>query len=189
MRVIAGTARSMPLKTISGLDTRPTTDRIKETLFNMLMPYIPDSDFLDLFAGSGQIGIEALSRGARSAVFVDNAKAAQDCIKDNLKFTRFSDKAVVTRMDVLSYLSTLKLVVSDLIFMDAPYESGLNMEALRILGNKEFKYEDTLIVCEDLKEADYSEVLSLGYEIVKEKIYKTNKHIFIRKAGEEKADD
>jgi 16S rRNA (guanine966-N2)-methyltransferase len=73
--------------------------------------------------------------------------------------------------------------------MDAPYESGLNMEALRILGNKEFKYEDTLIVCEDLKEADYSEVLSLGYEIVKEKIYKTNKHIFIRKAGEEKADD
>ena len=181
MRVIAGTARSMPLKTVSGLDTRPTTDRIKETLFNMLMPYIPDADFLDLFAGSGQIGIEALSRGARSAIFVDNAKAAQDCIKDNLKFTKFADKGVVTRMDVLSYLSTLKTVASDLIFMDAPYESGLNLEALKILAGKDFKYEDTLIVCEDLKEADYEEVTKLGFEIVKEKVYKTNKHIFIKK--------
>ena len=176
---------------MQGLDTRPTTDRIKETLFNMLMPYVTDADFLDLFAGSGQIGIEALSRGARSAVFVDNAKAAVDCIKDNLKFTKFLDRAAVTRMDVLSYLSTLNTVTSDLIFMDAPYESGLNKEALRILSGKTFKYEDTLIVCEELKEADYRDVTELGFEIVKEKIYKTNKHIFIKRQAKEgkQADD
>ena len=74
MRVIAGTARSLPLKTVDGMDTRPTTDRIKETLFNMLQTDVYASRFLDLFAGSGQLGIEALSRGARSAVFVDNSK-------------------------------------------------------------------------------------------------------------------
>ena len=73
MRVIAGTARSLPLKTPEGMDTRPTTDRIKETLFNMLQTYIPDCVFVDIFSGSGGIGIEALSRGARKAYFIENA--------------------------------------------------------------------------------------------------------------------
>lgn len=77
MRIIAGKARSLPLKTISGLDTRPTTDRVKETLFNMLNPFLPDCHFLDLFAGSGQIGLEAVSRGAQKAVFVENGKKSR----------------------------------------------------------------------------------------------------------------
>ena len=88
MRVIAGKARSLRLKTIEGMDTRPTTDRIKETLFNMLQPYMADCRFLDLFAGSGAIGIEALSRGADCCVFVEQQRKAADCIRDNLKFTR-----------------------------------------------------------------------------------------------------
>ena len=87
MRVIAGTARSMPLKCIEGLDTRPTTDRIKETLFNMLQPEIPGCRFLDLFGGSGAIGIEALSWGADYAAFAENNRKAYDCIGDNLAFT------------------------------------------------------------------------------------------------------
>ena len=89
MRIIAGTARSLPLKTIEGMDTRPTTDRIKETLFNMLQNDVPGSYFLDLFAGSGQIGLEAVSRGARYAVFVENNKKACTCIEDNIHFTKF----------------------------------------------------------------------------------------------------
>ena len=89
MRIIAGTARSLPLKTIEGMDTRPTTDRIKETLFNMLQNDVPGSYFLDLFAGSGQIGLEAVSRGARYAVFVENNKKACACIEDNIHFTKF----------------------------------------------------------------------------------------------------
>ena len=89
MRIIAGTARSLPLKTIEGMDTRPTTDRIKETLFNMLQNDVPGCYFLDLFAGSGQIGLEAVSRGARYAVFVENNKKACACIEDNIHFTKF----------------------------------------------------------------------------------------------------
>ena len=88
MRVIAGSARSLKLKTLDGMDTRPTTDRIKETLFNIINPSIYGSIFLDLFSGSGGIGIEALSRGAKEAVFVENNPKAMACVKDNLKFTR-----------------------------------------------------------------------------------------------------
>ena len=84
MRVIAGSARSLPLKTLEGMDTRPTTDRIKETLFNMIQSEIPGCRFLDLYAGSGAIAIEALSRGAKEAVLVENSKAACACIRENL---------------------------------------------------------------------------------------------------------
>ena len=85
MRVIAGTARSLPLKTPEGMDTRPTTDRIKETLFNILQPELLDCHFLDLFSGSGAIGIEALSRGAAKAVFVD--KNNKVYVSDGVEFT------------------------------------------------------------------------------------------------------
>ena len=95
MRVIAGTARSLPLKTSEGKDTRPTTDRIKETLFNMLQSHIPGCVFVDLFSGSGGIGIEALSRGAKSAYFVESDRNATKNIRDNLAFTRLADRAVV----------------------------------------------------------------------------------------------
>ena len=84
MRVIAGSARRTQLKTLEGMDTRPTTDRIKETLFNMIAPYLYDSIFLDLFAGSGGIGIEALSRGARYCCFVEQNRKAAACIRENL---------------------------------------------------------------------------------------------------------
>lgn len=88
MRVIAGSARRLTLKTIEGMDTRPTTDRIKETLFNMIQNDIYGCTFLDLFSGSGAIGIEALSRGAKEAVFVEKNPKAADCIRDNLKAAR-----------------------------------------------------------------------------------------------------
>ena len=86
MRVIAGEARSLPLKCPDGMDTRPTTDRIKETLFNILQPEVPGSVFVDLCSGSGGIGIEAISRGAKRAYFVENAQKAVKCIQDNLAF-------------------------------------------------------------------------------------------------------
>ena len=93
MRVIAGTARSMPLKTVKGMDVRPTTDKTKETLFNVLQTDVPDSRFLDLFSGSGAIGIEALSRGAASAVFVEHNRQAVACIKENLTKTKLMSQA------------------------------------------------------------------------------------------------
>ena len=93
MRVIAGTARRLLLKTPEGLDTRPTTDRIKETLFNILMPMLPDAVFVDLFSGSGGIGIEALSRGARKAYFIENNQKAIACITENLEHTHLDRKS------------------------------------------------------------------------------------------------
>ena len=122
MRVIAGSARSLRLKTLDGMDTRPTTDRIKETLFNMIGPSMFDCVFLDLFAGSGGIGIEALSRGAREAVFVENNPKAMMCVKDNLKFTKLEGKAVTLTTDVMNALYKLEgEKVFDYIFLDPPY--------------------------------------------------------------------
>ena len=121
MRVIAGSARRLQLKTVEGIGTRPTTDRIKETLFNMLQNDIEDCSFLDLFSGSGAIGIEALSRGAEYAVFVENNKNAVKCIKDNLMFTKLSDKARVIENSVLSAINILNgNRVFDVVFMDPP---------------------------------------------------------------------
>ena len=90
MRIIAGSARSLPLKAVDGMDTRPTTDKTKETLFNVLQFDVPGCYFLDLFAGSGQIGLEALSRGAATCVFVENNPKCVNVIKDNLKSTRLT---------------------------------------------------------------------------------------------------
>ena len=100
MRVIAGSARRLQLKTLEGMETRPTTDRIKETLFNMLAPYLYDCIFLDLFAGSGGIGIEALSRGAMEAVFVEKNPRAMQCVKENLLHTRLERKGMTMSMDI-----------------------------------------------------------------------------------------
>ena len=100
--------RSLKLKTLEGIDTRPTTDRIKETLFNMIAPYLYDCEFLDLFAGSGGIGIEALSRGAKEAVFVEKNLKAMECIKENLKFTRLEKKGITLTKDVLNALYQLE---------------------------------------------------------------------------------
>ena len=180
MRVIAGKARSLPLKTIEGLDTRPTTDRIKETLFNMLQGYIPGSKFLDLFSGSGAIGIEALSRGSEECTFIELNNKAVNCINDNVKFTHFKNESKIIKADAIGFLAGLKCVDYDVIFMDPPYSQGLEKQALEVLANKEFS-NDTLIVIEAIKDEDFSYVYDLGFDIIKEKLYKTNKHIFIEK--------
>ena len=175
MRVIAGTARSMPLRSIEGLETRPTQDRIKETLFNVIQADVPGAKFLDLFAGSGAIGIEALSRGAASAVFVENSKAAAACIKQNLAFTKLADNATVMECDALTAINRLAgKGVFDVIHMDPPYN-----QVLAALKNSDILDEYTLIVIEASLETDFSYLESLGYMLVKQKNYKNNKHIFV----------
>ena len=180
MRVIAGTARSLPLKTPEGMDTRPTTDRIKETLFNMLQTKVGGSVFVDLFSGSGGIGIEALSRGANKAYFVEYDKKALSCIKDNLNFTKFTDKAMVINADVCSAVDRIT-EEADIIFMDPPYESGLDMAVLRLLKNAACVTEDTLIIVEATLNRDLKEFEDCGFVVSKEKKYKTNKHVFLYK--------
>lgn len=181
MRVIAGTARSLPLRTPEGKDTRPTTDRIKETLFNMLQSYIPDAVFVDIFSGSGGIGIEAISRGARKAYFIENAPKAIACIEQNLSFTKFTDRAIVLKQDACAGLAGIFEKQVDVIFMDPPYEQEYERRVLEQLKHVKYVTEDTLIVVEASLHTDFSYLEELGFELWKEKLYKTNKHVFIRK--------
>ena len=182
MRIIAGSKRRLPLKTVEGKDTRPTTDRIKETLFNMLQNDIYGCYFLDLFAGSGQIGLEALSRGARYAVFVENAKKAAACITENIKFTKSDKESLLLQMDVIAALRSMEGKYQfDIIFMDPPYDKELEREVLEYLKSSSLLKEDTLVITEASLQTDLSYVNELGFRILKEKCYKTNKHIFIQK--------
>ncbi|MDO4616696.1 MAG: 16S rRNA (guanine(966)-N(2))-methyltransferase RsmD [Lachnospiraceae bacterium] len=182
MRVIAGSARSLPLKTVEGLDTRPTTDRIKETLFNMIHNEVPGCRFLDLFSGSGAIGIEALSRGAASCVFVDNSRKAASCIQENLKFTRLGDRAEVLQADMRSAIARVRnREPFDVIFMDPPYLKDLEREALELLLNAPCVTEETLFIVEVSLKTDLSWLEESGYELIKNKRYKTNAHLFLRK--------
>ncbi|MBQ4068130.1 MAG: 16S rRNA (guanine(966)-N(2))-methyltransferase RsmD [Lachnospiraceae bacterium] len=183
MRVIAGKAKSLRLKTIEGDSTRPTTDRIKETLFNMIQYDICDCVFLDLFSGSGAIGIEALSRGASECYFVENNKKAAICIKDNLAFTRFETESQVMEMDAISAINRLQTESKkfDTIFMDPPYNELIEKEVLTRLSNSDIADENTMIIVEASLDTEFDYVSALNMDIVKEKKYKTNKHIFIQK--------
>jgi len=181
MRVIAGTARSLPLRTPEGLDTRPTQDRIKETLFNILQNDVPGAVFVDLFSGSGGIGIEALSRGARKAYFVDNAPKSHACILENLTFTKLADKSIVLKQDAVTALTSIYEKEVDIIFMDPPYNNGHEERILPILQNMKYVTEDTLIIVEASLDTNMDYADEFGFSIVKEKKYKTNKHIFLRR--------
>lgn len=181
MRVIAGTARSLPLKTPAGMDVRPTTDRIKETLFNMLQSDIPGCVFVDLFSGSGGIGIEAISRGAQKAYFVENAPKAVSCIEQNLAFTKFQDYAIVLKQDVFAALHNIYEKEVDIIFMDPPYHNEHEKRILELLRDRKYVTEDTLIIVEASLDTDFSYLAEYGYILCREKRYKTNKHMFIKK--------
>ena len=181
MRVIAGSARSLQLKTPAGEGTRPTTDRIKETLFNVLQNDIPDCVFADLFAGSGGVGIEALSRGAKKAYFVETDREALGCIEDNLKHTKLFDKAMVIRADAVNALNYSIREAVDVVFADPPYGQGYDEKLLRSALDSKSVTADTIIIIEEAISRDFSFAEAMGYEIVKQKDYKTNRHVFLKR--------
>ena len=182
MRVIAGKARRLNLKTVPGIDTRPTTDRIKETLFNILQPELLDCRFLDLFSGSGAIGIEALSRGAKQAYLVEFGKEPLRCIKANLAKTHLEDKAVVLPVEVTYAVSKLEKqgITFDIIYADPPYRKGFEEKLAQLIGQSEIVKEDTLVIFESALETPIDFIDTEVFEIEKVKEYKTNKHIFLR---------
>lgn len=182
MRVIAGKARRINLVTPDGLDVRPTTDRIKETLFNMINMEVIDCNFLDLFSGSGAIGIEALSRGAKKATFVEKSIDSLKCIDQNLEKTRLSDMAVIMKIDVLNALNRLqgKDEKFDIIFMDPPYKEGFYCKVISLIEQNDLLDKDGMIICESSNDTDFDFINQTKYQIVKEKTFKTNKFTFIR---------
>ena len=181
MRVIAGKARHIQLKTIETMDTRPTTDRIKETLFNMLGNNIYESRFLDLFSGSGGIGIEALSRGALEAVFVENNSKAAMCIKENIQKTKLLEGAKVMVCDVFSAIDNLDKEGKpfDYIFMDPPYNMEFEKNVLQKLIGTSLVDEYTTIIVEASIETDFDYIEDMGFKPIKRKEYKTNVHMFL----------
>ena len=148
MRVITGTARGVPLKAPRGMDTRPTMDQVKEGIFSAIQFEVEGRTALDLFAGSGQLGIEALSRGARSAVFVDESRAAVQLVRANLALCRLQGDVV--QGESLGYLRTCGKF--DLIFLDPPYDTGLLDKALENVVQFDILAEGGIIVCESRRE-------------------------------------
>lgn len=145
MRVITGTARGMRLQTLEGESVRPTTDKVKEALFSIVQFEIEGRRVLDLFAGSGQLGIEALSRGAKNAQFVDESKQAIAVINQNLEKTKLKDFAAVSHTDSVTFIASTDKQF-DLIFIDPPYNKGLTEKVLPLCAKK--CADNALIVCE-----------------------------------------
>lgn len=169
MRVITGTARGMVLRTLEGNDVRPTTDKVKEAVFSAFQFEIEGRRILDLFAGSGQLGIEALSRGAESAVFVDADKNAVKIVKENLAKTKLDSRATVVQTDSIAFLSMTDRIF-DLAFLDPPYEKGLLQKALLKIDN--LISEGGAVICEH----PFREELDESYgSLIKTKEYKYSK--------------
>lgn len=146
MRVITGSAKGRRLKTLEGQDVRPTAERVKEAVFSIIQFDIEGRLFLDLFAGSGQMGIEALSRGARGAVFVDSAKNSVNVIKQNLSNTGFENHAKVFNTDSIAFMHQPQVEKFDIAFIDPPYGTGLLQKALPLVA-LQMKKTGT-IICE-----------------------------------------
>lgn len=182
MRVIAGEKRHLSLKTLDSLKLRPTTDKIKETLFNMIQFELSDINFLDLYAGSGAIGIEALSRGSRFCTFVDNDREAIEVINFNLDRTKLLDKAIVYKKDVVSFIDNNDdNKVYHIVFMDPPYEANLYKKTLTSLSKSNLIDENSIIIAESSIKENFDFATELNLDIIKIKEYKSNKHIFLKK--------
>ena len=174
MRVITGTARGRRLRTPENYDIRPTTDNVKESVFNIIQFDIEGRRVLDLFAGTGQLGIECLSRGAAEAVFIDENTAAVKIVKENLKTCGFT--AAVLQQDALSYLRHCGKF--DLIFVDPPYDSGLYASVLETINSVDILSDGGIILCESRREktlpdmrAPYRKKKEYNYGRVKLTVY------------------
>ncbi len=169
MRVITGSARGRRLETLVGEDVRPTTDRIKEAVFSIIQFETEGRTFLDLFAGSGQMGIEALSRGAKAAYFTDNSKRSVEIVKRNLAATGLQSAAKVYQMDFHSFLS-MNCERFDIAFLDPPYKTGMLEDAFNIVP--EHMKESGIIIAENPLD---EEILSNYGDFVLDRQYRYGK--------------
>ena len=148
MRIITGSAKGIHLKTLAGDSTRPTSERVKEAVFSMLQFDVEGRRVLDLFSGSGQMALEALSRGAASAVMIDGNRDAVRIMEENALKTRLFERCQIVRSDYMDYIRRHHGEAFDLVFLDPPYASGFYRPALRALLQYQLLKPTTLIVCE-----------------------------------------
>lgn len=162
MRIISGTARGTKLFTLEGLNTRPTLDRVKEPLFSIIQANILDSNVLDLFAGSGALGLEALSRGAKRAFFCDKSYDAIKIIKSNISKTHLDEKATVICNDYKKAIYELKDNKFDIVFIDPPYKLDVAVNAVKLILENDMLNADGIIIIEtDEKERELEELKNI----------------------------
>ena len=176
MRVISGSARGRKLLSLEGEATRPTTDRVKESIFNLCMPYIADATALDLFAGSGALGIEALSRGAEKCTFVETAPDALEIVRKNLANTNLLSLAEIHRGDALAFLERITEKFS-LIFLDPPYDGGFYGPVLLKIAENNLLSADGAIIME--MRADAPLLVPESFEIIKDRKYGGTKIVIL----------
>lgn len=162
MRVISGKARGSSLYALEGMDTRPTTDRVKEAMFSIINFYLPKSRVLDLFAGSGALGIEALSRGAKSCIFVESSHKAAAVVRKNLEKTKLSDASEVKETDYKLFLNSCKDCF-EVILLDPPYNKKMCEIALGIIFEKGLLAKGGVIICE----TEANETIETSFQVIK----------------------
>ncbi len=168
MRVIAGKSRGTSLYSLEGNHTRPTTDRVKESMFSIINFNIPDATVLDLFSGSGALGIEAISRGAKKCYFIENSKQAAEVVKKNIEKTNCGENAVLKIMDFKSFLCSADDKF-DVILLDPPYNKKMCDEAMKIIFQKNLLKDNGVIMCE----TECGEIITTDF--TKKKEYKYGK--------------
>ena len=167
MRVISGTAKGTKLNSVESLSTRPTLDRVKEPLFSIILNYIEDANVLDLFAGSGALGIETLSRGAKKCVFCDKSFESIKMLKKNLQKTRLEEKSIIINKDYKKCIETLEKEKFDVIFIDPPYKQNIGVDSIKLILNNKMLSKDGIIILEtdeeqrDLKQLEELEKVEI----------------------------
>ena len=173
MRVVSGNYGGRPLKTLAGKTTRPTTDKVKGAIFNMIGPYFEGGRVLDLFAGSGSLAIESISRGMDHAILVEKDRAAQQVILENIKMTKEPEKFQLLKMSAERVLSNLSETF-DLVLLDPPYAKEQIVENLELLQEKKRLTENVIVVCETDKEVELPDLIG-KLELTRQKTYGISK--------------
>jgi len=167
LRVISGTAKGTKLNSIENLSTRPTLDRVKEPLFSIIINYIEESNVLDLFAGSGALGIETLSRGAKKCTFCDISYESIKMLRQNIQKTRLEEKSIIINKDYKKCLENLKGEKFDIIFIDPPYKQNIGVDSIKLILDYNILAKDGIIILEtdeeqrDLKQLELVEKLEI----------------------------
>ncbi len=183
MRVIAGKAKGTKINSVEDVTTRPTLDRVKEPLFSIIQNYLEDANVLDLFAGSGALGIESLSRGSKQATFCDKSYKVIKILKENLKKARLEEQSIVIYKDYKKCLEQAKNKY-DIIFIDPPYKLDIGVDAIKkIIDLKLLAKEGIIILETDEEERDIKELEKLEIEIYDKRKYGRVKLLFLRERG------
>ena len=181
MRIISGTARGTKLYTLEGQTTRPTLDRVKESLFNIIQNEIPNSIFLDLLSGSGAIGLEAASRGAKKVILCDKSKDAIQIIKKNIEKTHLSEKVKLYNLDYELLLKTKVKEKLDIVYIDPPYDSDLVIKSIKCVIEQKLADENSVIIIEtDDEKRILKDIENLEIEVTDTRKYGRASLIFLK---------